>query len=557
MMADIPNIQYSPDFKISFESLDYAIDTNRGLGLENYQSDSAAAGSMAPSPSSSDLIPALAPLEFGETDLPFGYDSKSVHSFDDDLVGSACLYPLTVNVVEIDENPSDDIDEEGDHERNGHEEDDHAEERAKEGHKEENPQDNNSSTGHQRRLRGSRGSRLACRLDLGIEIEVDGVKVYDIPQNNITGAKTLLGTLMVDVAYQTPTMQKAVAMLKAAAAQDAARDKSQLETTDATRRSAAIGGPTTNGKTDAIHLQETTVKTDIDVMIRTGARIMMKIVGIVAMMTTLALAIIVAHLHLPIDIEARWPEGFKPAPIEKYDGQTNPREWLQLHSTAIRSGGGDTFVMANYLPVCLDLAVRIWLTSLLEKSVTSWGELNRKLMESFQATWNRLGNHSDLTWIKQNSDEPLHDYIKQFYAKKTKILNVLDQQIIAAFQGGIRSDYLVRKIGQRNHDLKLTAREYFEIADKFAIGESALDDIRGKGNEKRSDKPESSKKDKKRKHDNMVTAGNHKTKDCYRQKGFTTAALKVAKDPPRRNGKDKAKDDYDKDEEGEFHESRK
>ncbi|GJN24019.1 hypothetical protein PR202_gb11723 [Eleusine coracana subsp. coracana] len=182
------------------------------------------------------------------------------------------------------------------------------------------------------------------------------------------------------------------------------------------------------------------------------------------------------------------PKAFKPIPIDKYDGQTNPREWLQLYSTAIRSAGADSYVMANYLSVCLDPAVRIWLTSLPEESITSWGDLNKKLIESFQATCNRPGNHFDLTRIKQ----------------KTEIPNVPDQQIIAAFQGGIRSDDLVREISQRNHDLKLTARECFEIADKFVFGESALDDIRGKGKEKRSDKLESSKKDKKRKSDNMV-----------------------------------------------------
>ncbi|GJN35129.1 hypothetical protein PR202_gb23873 [Eleusine coracana subsp. coracana] len=85
---------------------------------------------------------------------------------------------------------------------------------------------------------------------------------------------------------------------------------------------------------------------------------------------------------------ARWTKGFKPVPIEKYDGQTNPQEWLQLYSTAIRSAGGDSYVMGNYLPVCLDPAVRIWLTSLPEESTTSWGYLNRKLIESFQATCN-------------------------------------------------------------------------------------------------------------------------------------------------------------------------
>ncbi|GJN13384.1 hypothetical protein PR202_gb00078 [Eleusine coracana subsp. coracana] len=243
--------------------------------------------------------------------------------------------------------------------------------------------------------------------------------------------------------------------------------------------------------------------------------------------------------------------------------------------------------MANYLSVCLDPAVRIWLTSLPEESVTSWGDLNRKLIESFQATCNRPGNHFDLTRIKQKGDEPLRDYIKRFCAKKTEIPNVPDQQIITAFLGGIRSDDLVREIGRRNYDLKLNAQECFKITDKYASGESALDDIRGKGKEKRSDKPESSKKDKKRKSDNAVNTvdrfwknpqtiqpstdellsglcpwhpkGNHKAKDCYYLKGFATAALKVAKDPPRCNNsnKDKPKDDDDKDDSGEFQEPRK
>ncbi|GJN18614.1 hypothetical protein PR202_gb05790 [Eleusine coracana subsp. coracana] len=79
----------------------------------------------------------------------------------------------------------------------------------------------------------------------------------------------------------------------------------------------------------------------------------------------------------------------------------------------IQSAGSDTFVMANYLPVYLDLPVRIWLTSLRERSVTSWGDLNRKLIESFQATCNRSSNHFDLTRIKQKPDEPLRDYIKR------------------------------------------------------------------------------------------------------------------------------------------------
>ncbi|GJN16222.1 hypothetical protein PR202_gb03185 [Eleusine coracana subsp. coracana] len=299
--------------------------------------------------------------------------------------------------------------------------------------------------------------------------------------------------------------------------------KNALGTTDATRRNAMIGGVTTNGMTDVMTdrktdgttdgktdgtagektgvtlLQETIVTTDVDKMIGIGVTIIMMTISIVAMTMMLVHDTAVAQLRLQTAID-----GFKPIPIKKYDGQTNPREWLQLYSTAIRSAGGDSYVLANYLPVCLDPTIRIWLTSLPEEAITSWRDLNKKLIKSFQATCNRPGNHFDLTRIKQKTDEPLRDYIKRFCAKKTEIPNVPDQQIIAAFQGGVRSDDLVREIGRRNHDLTLTAQECFEITDKFVSGETALDDIRGKGKEKWSDKPESSKKDKKRKSDNMV-----------------------------------------------------
>ncbi|GJN25124.1 hypothetical protein PR202_gb12913 [Eleusine coracana subsp. coracana] len=203
--------------------------------------------------------------------------------------------------------------------------------------------------------------------------------------------------------------------------------RSALGTTDAMRKNGVNEGwmpdgkidGTTDEKTDRttnrtiirILLQETTATTDVDMMIGIGV-IMMAIDDIVMMR-------------------------------------------MSAHAT----------VTALLYP-----AVRIWLTSLPEESVTSWGDLNRKLIESFQPTCNRPGNHFDLTWIKQKGDEPLCDYIKWSYAKKTEIPNVPDQQIIAAFLGGICSDDLFREIGRRNHDIKLTAQECFEIADKYASG---------------------------------------------------------------------------------------
>jgi hypothetical protein len=43
----------------------------------------------------------------------------------------------------------------------------------------------------------------------------------------------------------------------------------------------------------------------------------------------------------------RWPLNFKPSGIKKYDGSTNPAEWLEVYHLAIEVTGGDSYVMAN------------------------------------------------------------------------------------------------------------------------------------------------------------------------------------------------------------------
>jgi hypothetical protein len=55
------------------------------------------------------------------------------------------------------------------------------------------------------------------------------------------------------------------------------------------------------------------------------------------------------------------PLNFKTSGIEKYDGSTNPAELYQL---AIEATGGDSYVMANYLPICLSSSTKSWLLRL-------------------------------------------------------------------------------------------------------------------------------------------------------------------------------------------------
>jgi hypothetical protein len=60
----------------------------------------------------------------------------------------------------------------------------------------------------------------------------------------------------------------------------------------------------------------------------------------------------------------RWPLNFKPSGIKKYDGSTNPAEWLEMYLLSIKATGGDSYVMTNYLPVYLSSSARTWLLGL-------------------------------------------------------------------------------------------------------------------------------------------------------------------------------------------------
>ena len=48
-----------------------------------------------------------------------------------------------------------------------------------------------------------------------------------------------------------------------------------------------------------------------------------------------------------------WPSKFRPHLPEKYDGTTNPSEFLQVYVTAITAVGGNDAVMASYFHVAL------------------------------------------------------------------------------------------------------------------------------------------------------------------------------------------------------------
>jgi hypothetical protein len=70
-----------------------------------------------------------------------------------------------------------------------------------------------------------------------------------------------------------------------------------------------------------------------------------------------------------------WPDKFRLDIGARYDGTSNPVEFLQLYVVAIQAARGDQRVMDNWFPMALKDAPRTWLMNLLHESVTSWKDL--------------------------------------------------------------------------------------------------------------------------------------------------------------------------------------
>jgi hypothetical protein len=91
---------------------------------------------------------------------------------------------------------------------------------------------------------------------------------------------------------------------------------------------------------------------------------------------------------------AAFPQCFRqPSTIVKYNGETDPRVWLNDYRLACQLGGAtsDEVIIRN-LPLHLGDAARTWLEHLLASQIHNWDDLVRTFVGNFQGTYVRPGN---------------------------------------------------------------------------------------------------------------------------------------------------------------------
>jgi hypothetical protein len=160
-----------------------------------------------------------------------------------------------------------------------------------------------------------------------------------------------------------------------------------------------------------------------------------------------------------------WPSKFRPHLPEKYDGTSNPSEFLQVYVTAITATGGDTAVMATYFHVALSAPARTWLMNLTTGSVYSWEELCARFTANFASAYQQHGVEAHLHAVRQEPRETLRAFISCFTKVRGTIPRITDASIITAFRQGVRDEKMLEKLV--THDVE-TVTTLFALADKCA-----------------------------------------------------------------------------------------
>jgi hypothetical protein len=160
-----------------------------------------------------------------------------------------------------------------------------------------------------------------------------------------------------------------------------------------------------------------------------------------------------------------WPPKFRPHLPKKYDGTSNPSEFLQVYVTAITAAGGNTAVMATYFHIALSGPARTWLMNLAPGSVYSWEELCARFVANFANAYQQHGVEAHLHAVRQEPGETLRTFISRFTKVRGTIPRISDASIITTFRQGVRDEKMLEKLA--THDVE-TVPTLFALADKCA-----------------------------------------------------------------------------------------
>jgi hypothetical protein len=166
------------------------------------------------------------------------------------------------------------------------------------------------------------------------------------------------------------------------------------------------------------------------------------------------------------------PNGIKLSDgIIKFNGQQDPRIWLDNFLTAITISGGSRDNALQLLSLHLKDNARAWLNNLAPECIRSWEEFRQAFIVNFRGTSWRPTSFEELRLCVQKIGETLRSYISRWLSIRNTSENMSPKRAIDAFQDGlIRRDFR-EKLGQSKPK---TINHLMSLANEWADGEDSI-----------------------------------------------------------------------------------
>ena len=184
-----------------------------------------------------------------------------------------------------------------------------------------------------------------------------------------------------------------------------------------------------------------------------------------------------------------WPANFRAGTYPKYNGSTDPAQYIMSYQVAVASSGGDDATMAKSFIIALEGPALTWFTRLPPLSIDSWRSLRDKFLLNFQGYRPDTDALAELSLCKQLEKETLREYYRKFLTLKSQLPSVDDQIAIHYAISGLRAGVLYSHCIR---DPPKNLQELYQLFEKYAKSEE-LHQRKVESQRKPKDAPQSSR----------------------------------------------------------------
>jgi hypothetical protein len=162
------------------------------------------------------------------------------------------------------------------------------------------------------------------------------------------------------------------------------------------------------------------------------------------------------------------PTNFRAGTYPKYNGNTNPAQYIMSYQVVVASSGGHDATMDKSFIIALEGSALTWYTRLPPSSINSWKELQDKFLLNFQGYRPNTDALAELSLCKQQEKETLREYYRKFLTLKSQFPSVNDHIAIHYTISGLRAGVLYSHCIR---DPPKNLQELFQLVEKYARSE--------------------------------------------------------------------------------------